>query len=205
MLIRLDDADGGNRSAMDLPPRRFGLRTRLIALVLAPAVILAAGGSAVAVREERAAQALGEVRDEVEVLGHLTDLRIELLGARAPVEVEVRAGAIGVDRATALKLLGVRTLDLGDLSGVTRELAKLPRSARPFSTARVEALARAVDVRPDLSVLDRFDQLDLLARQRWEVRLAHLRSEVVAAARRSPTGSTTSRTPPRPGQRPPRW
>lgn len=164
---------------MRLPPSGFGLRTRLLALVLVPAVLLAAVGGAATIRQFHTADALADVRDEVRVLSGLTELRRALLGARAPVELEVRATAIGTDKETALRLLAFDIPITEDLDDVAVELRRLPADARPFSAARLDAVRTAADEGADVELIDQFDQLDMLARQRWERRLRVLRDQVV--------------------------
>jgi len=168
---------------MHLAPRSFGLRTRLVALVLAPALLLALLGGAASLREHRVADALGEVRSDAELMGRLTDLRSELLGARAPVEVEVRAAALGIPRDTALDLLDLSRFKSTGLSGVVKQLHRLPPHVRPFSQAQVERLQTAIAHGADLDVIDQFDRLDDLARRRFDDRLEGLRARVVASGR----------------------
>ncbi|WP_426572130.1 diguanylate cyclase domain-containing protein [Aquihabitans sp. McL0605] len=164
---------------------RYGLRTRLLALVLAPALLLALLGGAAALRQHRAATRLAEVRQEVGVLAQLTTLRSVLLEARAPVEVGVRAQALGIDRDTALRLLGLEQFSSSDLDQVVVELERLPADARPFRTADVDQLGHAADAGADLTAIDRFDRLDTAASEKWERRFADLRTRVVS------TGSTS--------------
>jgi diguanylate cyclase (GGDEF)-like protein len=157
---------------------RFGLRTRLLALVLVPALLLAVVGGALTLREFETAASLDDVRDQVEVVSELTDLRRALLEARGPVELELRATALGLDRETALRLLGVEAPreDFGD---VVERLEALPADARPFTVRRVEALRADVAEGLDLELIDEFDRLDALARERWERRLVDVRDRIV--------------------------
>jgi diguanylate cyclase (GGDEF)-like protein len=167
-----------------LHPSRFGLRTRLLALVLLPAILLGVVGARSALRLRATAVSVTEVRDEVRVLAGLTALRRSLLEARGPIEVEVRAGTIGVDRKAALELLGVGGPSNEGLDDAADQLRDLPSDARPFSTRRLDDLRSASATAADLDVIDQFDLLDRLARERWERRLHHLRGMVVE------TGST---------------
>jgi diguanylate cyclase (GGDEF)-like protein len=168
---------------MHLSPRRLGLRARLLALVLAPALLVGVFGGAGAVRDRRAATTLARIRDEAVVLDQLTGLRTELLQARAPVEIEVRALALGIDRESAVKLLDLGDIRSSDLGAVQRMLLALPVDARPFTTARLDALRAAVERGASLPVIDQFNRLDAAARTRWEARVATLRREVVASGR----------------------
>ncbi|HWJ62299.1 MAG TPA: diguanylate cyclase, partial [Acidimicrobiales bacterium] len=160
-------------------PSGFGLRTRLLILVLVPAILLAGVGGAAILRQQRAASTLSEVHDEVGVLSGLTELRRALLGARAPIELEVRAGTVGLDRDDAVALLAVDQIEGGDLDDVAARLRELPRDARPFSVARLDALRDASEEGADVDLIDRYDQLDQLTRQQWERRLRTLRAHVV--------------------------
>jgi len=164
---------------MRLHPSGFGLRTRLLILVLVPAILLAGVGGAAILRQQRAASTLSEVHDEVGVLSGLTELRRALLGARAPIELEVRAGTVGLDRDDAVALLAVDQIEGGDLDDVAARLRELPRDARPFSVARLDALRDASEEGADVDLIDRYDQLDQLTRQQWERRLRTLRAHVV--------------------------
>jgi diguanylate cyclase (GGDEF)-like protein len=167
-----------------LHPSRFGLRTRLLALVLLPAVLLSAVGGQAALRQQAVAAAVTDVRDEAQVLAGLTALRRALLEARGPIEIEVRARAIGVDRKAALQLLGVDGPTNAGLEAASRRLRRLPPDARPFSTQRLDALRARSARGADLALIDEFDELDALARDRWEQRVRSLRGRVVD------TGST---------------
>ncbi len=169
---------------MRLHPSRFGLRTRLLALVLLPAVLLAVVGGAAALRQRDVAHAVLDVREEVRVLSGLTELRRSLLEARGPIEIEVRAAEIGIERDTALRLLGIDEPSGDGLDGVASRLRTLPADARPFSADQLDAARTALASGADLALIDQFDRLDLLAQQRWERRLRGLRSQVVG------TGST---------------
>jgi diguanylate cyclase (GGDEF)-like protein len=164
---------------MRLHPSRFGLRTRLLALVLLPAFLLAALGGTAALRQRHVAEAIIEVRDQVRVLAELTDLRRALLEARMPVEIEVRATELGVDRKTALRLLKVDDPGTDGLDDVATRLRALPAGVRPFTPARLEAVRAKAEGGADLALIDQFDQLDALARRGWEQRLRALRGEVV--------------------------
>lgn len=168
---------------MHLSPMRFGLRARLLALVLAPAVLVGVFGGAAALRDRRAATTLAHVRDEAVVLDQLTGLRSALLQARAPVEIEVRALALGIDRESAVKLLDLQDIRSSDLDAVKRVLLALPVDARPFTAARVDQLSAAVARGASLTVIDQFNRLDDAARVRWEARVATLRREVVRSGR----------------------
>lgn len=170
---------------MHVHPSRFGLRTRLLALVLAPALLLGVIGGAAALRERRGAAALAEVRDEVRVLADLTELRRLLLGARAPIEIEVRATALGIDRSTALTLLDVDPLPDDDLDAVAAQLRRLPSDARPFTTSRLDAVRDDAADGADVALIDQFDQLDALAQDRWDRRLSRLRNQVVDTGSRA--------------------
>ncbi|WP_421119276.1 diguanylate cyclase domain-containing protein [Aquihabitans daechungensis] len=167
------------RSTMRLHPSGFGLRTRLLALVLLPALLLAGVGGAVVLQQLKTAQTITEVQTEVGVLADLTELRRALLEARTPVEIEVRAKEIGVDQDTALRLLGIDEPATAGLDDVAARLGSLPPDARPFSTARLDGIRAASERSVDLALIDQFDQLDALARQRWEQRLRRLRTDVV--------------------------
>lgn len=162
-------------------PSSFGVRTRLLVLVLVPALLLAAVGGTAIVRQHRTQQTLADIRGEVAVLSELTELRRALLGARAPVELEVRARALGLDRAAAIRMLGIGAMDLGDLDDAMARLQALPPDARPFEPDRLEALRAASTGTPDVDAIDQFDELDALARQRWEQRVAQLGDRVVAS------------------------
>jgi diguanylate cyclase (GGDEF)-like protein len=164
---------------MRLHPSRFGLRTRLLALVLLPAFLLAALGGTAALRQRHVAEAIIEVRDQVRVLAELTDLRRALLEARMPVEIEVRATELGVDRKTALRLLKVDDPGTDGLDDVATRLRALPAVVRPFTPARLDAVRAKAEGGADLALIDQFDQLDALARRGWEQRLRALRGEVV--------------------------
>ncbi|MCU1370053.1 MAG: hypothetical protein JWO77_1247 [Ilumatobacteraceae bacterium] len=166
---------------MSLHPARFGLRTRLLALVLVPAVLLAAIGGTAALRQYHTAETLSEINDEVEVLSELTALRRALLGARAPIELEVRATALGIDRDTALQLLEIKDLQTEDLGDVAARLEALPLDARPFTTGQVDRVRTASAKGADVALIDQFDRLDALARERWDRRLADLRDQVVTS------------------------
>ncbi|HWJ98688.1 MAG TPA: hypothetical protein VNQ33_11050, partial [Acidimicrobiales bacterium] len=128
---------------MRLHPSGFGLRTRLLVLVLVPAVLMAVVGGAAITRQAHAAANLAEVHDEIGVLADLTELRRALLGARAPTELEVRAQAIGIDEDAAIRLLGVDQLEGGSLDEVAERLRALPTEARPFTSAQLGALRAA--------------------------------------------------------------
>jgi diguanylate cyclase (GGDEF)-like protein len=167
-----------------LHPSRFGLRTRLLALVLLPAFLLGIVGARSALRQRDVAMSVTEVRDEVRVLAGLTALRRSLLEARGPIEVEVRAGTIGVDRKAALDLLGVGGPSNQGLDSAASQLRDLPADARPFSTQRLDDLRTASVKGADLDTIDQFDLLDRLARERWEQRLHHLRGMVVETGNR---------------------
>ena len=164
---------------MRLHPSRFGLRTRLLALVLLPAFLLAALGGTAALRQRHVAEAIIEVRDQMRVLAELTDLRRALLEARMPVEIEVRATELGVDRKTALRLLKVDDPGTDGLDDVATRLRALPAVVRPFTPARLDAVRAKAEGGADLALIDQFDQLDALARRGWEQRLRALRGEVV--------------------------
>lgn len=164
---------------MSIHPSGFGLRTRLLVLVLVPAVLLATIGGTVILRQSRAATTLADVHDEIGVLSQLTELRRALLEARAPIELEVRAATVGIEPDDAIRVLGVEQLQGGDLDDVADRLRDLPRAARPFSLGRVEALRDASEAGRDVELVDRFDELDKLAREQWERRLRELRDRVV--------------------------
>ncbi len=160
-------------------PSSFGVRTRLLVLALVPALLLATIGGTAIVRQSRAERTLADIREEVAVLSQLTELRRALLGSRAPVELEVRARAVGLDRAAAVRLLGIGDLELEDLDDAMARLQALPEEARPFEIDRLESLQQGSASEPDVRLIDQFDELDALARQRWEQRLIGLRDRVV--------------------------
>lgn len=164
---------------MRLHPSGFGLRTRLLVLVLVPAALLALVGGATITRQNRAAAALDDVHDDIGVLAGVTDLRRALLEARAPIELAVRAETVGLDARAARRVLAVDQLDGGDLGDVATRLRDLPADARPFTTGRLDALRASAAKGADVEVIDRFDQLDQLARQEWERRLRRLSAGVV--------------------------
>jgi diguanylate cyclase (GGDEF)-like protein len=166
---------------MRLHTSGFGLRTRLLVLVLVPAVLLAVIGGTAIVRQSRVADRLAQVHQEIGVLAGLTDLRRALLEARAPVELKVRAASIGLDEAAARRLLAVDQIDGSDLGDVATRLQKLPPDAQPFSAAQLDALRAASDRGTDVELIDQFDELDQLARQEWEQRLRVLETRVVEA------------------------
>ena len=164
---------------MRLHPSGFGLRTRLLVLVLVPAVLLAVVGGAAIQRQVRTANALAEIHEDIGVLAGVTELRRALLEARAPIELAIRAQTIGLDDDEARRVLAVDQLDGGDLDDVAARLEALPPDARPFSTARLDALRTAAEQGRDVRLIDRFDELDQLARQEWEQRLRVLGTGVV--------------------------
>jgi diguanylate cyclase (GGDEF)-like protein len=168
---------------MNLSPRRFGLRARLVALVLAPALLVGLFGGGAARRERRNADDLEAVQAEAEVLSDLTSLRSALLQARAPVEIEVRALTLGLDRAAAIKLLDLQGIRTSDLGAVEEVLRSLPVDARPFTTTRLEGLRDDIARGASLAVIAQFDALDAAARVRWEARVGRLRQVVVRSGR----------------------
>lgn len=166
---------------MNLVPRRFGLRKRLVVLVLVPAVLLAFVSGAAADREAGNARVLRSVRDRARILSGLTELGSELLAARGPAEVQVRAAEVGIDAGVALAVVGIEPAGAAPLAAVLGRLRDLPADARPFSTARVARLQRSVVEGPDQATIDEFDALDALARATWERNDAALRDDVVRA------------------------
>ncbi|MEZ5139338.1 MAG: hypothetical protein R2711_11400 [Acidimicrobiales bacterium] len=105
----------------------IGLRTRLLALVLVPVVLLGALTFSSVAQRRSQADAAAAVERQVAELTKLVDLSAALLLARSPVEVEVRAGELGLDPGEALALLDLDRGELGDLDGVADALrASLP-------------------------------------------------------------------------------
>ncbi|MCU1370981.1 MAG: hypothetical protein JWO77_2175 [Ilumatobacteraceae bacterium] len=181
-----NSADGGCVSVgsfMRLHPSALGVRSRLLALVLVPALFLAVVGISATERQYRSVQVITDVRVDVRVLSDLTALRQALFAARAPVEVKVRAGSVGLDPETAFDLLGIEG-GTSDLDAVAARLRALPDGTQPFTIDSLDAVRARSELHPDVALLDQFGQLDTLASNQWDRRFEQLRTEVVA------TGST---------------
>lgn len=164
---------------MDERRRGIGLRARLVALVLVPAILLLALTWSVSSERRQRAEAASEVAARVDDITALVDLSSELLLARTPVEVEVRAGELGLDPDEALAMLELDRQALGDLDGVADALRALPPERRPFTPERVAALALRVADRPTQAQLDTFQSLQGLVEAEWERRVRQLRDRVV--------------------------
>lgn len=156
-----------------------GLRTRLLALVLVPLLLLGTLiATSVGQRRERAADA-SLVLARVDRITQLVDLSSGLLLARTPVEVEVRALDLGLDPADALGMLELDALDIEGLDGVVRSLRAMAPDERPFSVERVERLAQRVDAGASQAQLDTFQALQSLLEAEWEDQVAVLRDQIV--------------------------
>ena len=131
----------------------------------------------VTLRQYRAVEVVSKVRDEVRVLSDLTQLRQALFAARAPVEVRVRAGAVGLDPAQVLDLLGIGDAR-ANLDEVAAHLRALPSSVQPFTTEALGRIQAQSVRRPDVALLDQFDRLDVLASDLWDRRFEALRTDV---------------------------
>ena len=159
-----------------------GLRPRLFALVLVPIVLL--GGltwSMVTDRRDRATSAR-VVQRQITDISSLVDVTRQLLLARTPVEVEVRAGELGLSPQQALDALDVDQRDLGeigDLHTLAATLRLLPADLRPFEAAEVEALADQVDAGATTEQLDAFDDLQERLDVDWKRQVAELRVDIV--------------------------
>ncbi|HRW38624.1 MAG TPA: HAMP domain-containing protein, partial [Aquihabitans sp.] len=157
----------------------IGLRTRLLALVLVPVVLLGALTVSSVAQRRSQADAAAAVERQVAELTKLVDLSAALLLARTPVEVEVRAGELGLDPGEALALLDLDPAELGDLDAVTAALRALPSALRPFEVERVDELARRVAAGPAQAQLDAFHALELLVESDFERQVVTLRDRVV--------------------------
>ena len=151
----------------------------MVALALVPTVALAAVAGLWATREAVAADRAVEVRDQVDDLDDLVDIRTGLLLARAPVEIEVRATALGLDRGEAVDLLGISLGGDGDLASVRDALGRIPEPLQPFDVAELDQLAAAVAEGASVEVLGAFGRIESEVDAAWDARTATLERSVV--------------------------
>lgn len=157
----------------------IGLRTRLLALVVVPVVLLVALTWSTEVQRRDRAAAAAEVADQVADITQLVELSSRLLLARTPVEVEIRAVELGLDPDDALEMLGLDRGELGDLDGVIDQLEAMPERLRPFSPERVAALSAQVQAGASEEQLDGFGALQVLLEADWDRQVLALRDRVV--------------------------
>lgn len=158
----------------------IGLRTRLLALVLVPVVLLLALTWSTEVDRRDRAEAAAAVSRQVDDITGLVELSSTLLLARTPVEVEIRAGELGLDPDEALAMLDLDRRDLGDLGRVADAVRALPADLRPFPPERVDQLARDVADGASQAELDAFGSLQVLVEADWDRQVVVLRDRIVA-------------------------
>ena len=168
---------------MSRATRKSGLRARILALVLIPALITALLAGSAATSRKHEAQVASGVHHEVDGLIGLAKVRTALMSARIPVEVDVRSTALGLDPKVVLGLLDLDQAQFGDITDVARELRKLPPRIRPFDGRDLDELHSAIVRGADLEVIDRFTRLEARADNAWEDELTLVEGELDALSK----------------------
>lgn len=172
---------------MHVTSHRFGVRARLLALVLVPALVASFLVGSIAYERDADAEAASRIDGVIAGLTELVDFRAELMLARVPAEVQVRAGALGIGGDDALALLELEGDDLGDFSTVVTELEQVPEAQRPFGADRLRALEISLADGATIEDLDRFEQLEQITDAAWFRQVRALQDQIADLGSRSLT------------------
>ncbi len=160
---------------------RFGLRTRLIGLVLVPALVAAALSGVLALERREEATAADEIEDGVESLALLVSAQTELISARIPLEIPRLADGFDIDPSFVLGLLGLDASPPSLVGGeIEQNLRALPADERPFEPAVLVELQASIDagaIGADLG--ERMNELQVLLADAIEAELAQLGEQAV--------------------------
>ena len=157
--------------------RRVGLRGRLLALVLIPTLVAATLAGTAAADRRTAALVAEDVHGEVGGLLALVDIRTAMMSARIPVEVQVRAEALGLDPDAVLGLLDLDDQRFGDLAQVQAKLRAMPERIRPFEPEELDGLRDQIRRGASIEVIDRFTTLEEQTDDTWGEELAMVQAQ----------------------------
>jgi diguanylate cyclase (GGDEF)-like protein len=153
-----------------------------LALVLAPTLVAALLAGSAAADKRQEAHVASEVRTEVAGLISLVDVRMAMMEARIPVEVQLRSKALGLDPDAVLELLDLDQLRFGDLASVQEQLRAMPAHVRPFPAEELDGLRAAIRDGADLEVIDRFTKLETQTDDAWADQLSLVQRQTEALA-----------------------
>lgn len=127
--------------------RAFSVRTRILAAVVIPLVVVSALVLRVAADRRALAGDIGELRARSEVLAHLAALRDRVFDERRQFETVARSADLGVSPEAVSALLGMEVVaDPTAARDATDEaIRRLAPSDRPFSVSVLDSLRRDLD------------------------------------------------------------
>lgn len=136
---------------MGLTPgqRRGGVtvRTRLLAAVLLPLLLVTTFGGLVAVDRQQTVRATTTLRERTGVLADLAMLRTRVFEERRQFETVTRPAAFGVDPATVSGLIGMEVVADPTTARAATDaaIARIALNRRPFTDATLAALRADID------------------------------------------------------------